>query len=343
MKEQVGKLLTKKRLAFTLVELLVVIAIIGILVALLLPAIQAARESARRTECNNNMKQIGIALHNYHDTFQTYPPGGLWERRTPWRANPAGRNQRRGGIFLHLLPFIEEQQLFESINLTQDHYDSQRPDGSGTTMIRANIIDGYICPSDTHKGINGNATTGHALINYGANGGPLSQGGNGSPSCQCNMSAMNAFIPPALRTPRGPFHREGNRFICGNQDIVDGLSNTIFVGEVRPHCTNHCNSRGWSRPNNGQALFRTTIPINFDNCRTKAQANAMFPGGNGMSHPTCFANCNWRTEFGFHSMHPGGAQFIMGDASVQLFSQDIDMLNFNRLGARADGQVSQVP
>ncbi len=337
MRKRFGQFLVGKRVAFTLVELLVVIAIIGILVALLLPAIQAAREAARRTQCNNNMKQIGIALHNYHDTFNTYPPAGLWERRTPWHGSPAGRNQRRGGIFLHLLPFVEQQQLFDSINLINGHYDAQRPEPGGP-RIRANIIDAYICPSDTHNGRRSGAIHGYGLINYGANAGPLSQGGTGSPSCQCNMSSMNQYIPIALTTPRGPFHREGNRFICRNRDIVDGLSSTIFVGEIRPSCTNHSNSRGWARPNNGQGLFRTTIPINFDNCRTGGQADAIFGSGQ-----RCYANCNWRTEFGFHSSHPGGAQFIMGDASVQFFSQDIDMFNFNRLGAREDGQVANVP
>lgn len=335
-----------RRRAFTLVELLVVIAIIGILIALLLPAVQAAREAARRSQCSNNMKQIGLALHNYHDTYKTFPPGGLWERRTPWASSPAGRNQRRGQIFLHILPFVEQGPLFDSINKVNGHYDEQRPQGAGTPMVRTNIIPAYICPSDNHPGGRGDLdNNGYAFVNYGANGGPMTQNGSGAPSCQCDMSAMNAFIPAGLTAMRGPFHREGNVTgrITRMRDITDGTSNTLFVGEVRPACTNHTYQRGWARPNAGQGLFRTTIPINFDNCRNASQANALFPGGGGYSHPTCMANCNWRTEFGFHSLHPGGCQFVIGDASVRFLSETVDMTNYNLLGCHNDGQPATLP
>ena len=103
----------RQRTAFTLVELLVVIAIIGILVALLLPAIQAAREAARRSQCNNNLKQLGVALHNYHDTFRVMPPG-LYNRINDWStAPPVGTSCNRNGWFPHVLPFIEQTALYE--------------------------------------------------------------------------------------------------------------------------------------------------------------------------------------------------------------------------------------
>jgi prepilin-type N-terminal cleavage/methylation domain-containing protein len=336
-----------RRRGFTLVELLVVIAIIGILIALLLPAVQAAREAARRSQCSNNLKQVGLALHNYHDTYKTFPPGGLWERRTPWIAAPAGRNQRRGSLFLHLLPFVEQGPLYDSINKVNGHFDAQRPNGAGTKMIRANIVPGYICPSDNHDGLQGsNEMTGHAYTNYGANGGPMSQGGTGNGNCPCDMSAMNAFRPTTVlgtAQPWGPFHREGNRgYLTRMRDITDGTTNTLFVGEVRPACTSHLD-RGWARPNAGQGLFRTTIPLNFDNCRPASQANVLFPGGGGYGSPTCMANCNWRTEFGFHSLHPGGCQFVIGDASVRFLSETIDMANYNLLGCHKDGQPVTLP
>ena len=103
------------RKAFTLVELLVVIAIIGILIALLLPAVQAAREAARRSQCTNNLKQIGIALHNYHDTFKVFPPGGLWYTNSTGNANWV---RNRGSMLLHILPFVEQQSLYDAFDFT---------------------------------------------------------------------------------------------------------------------------------------------------------------------------------------------------------------------------------
>ena len=110
------------REAFTLIELLVVIAIIGVLVGLLLPAVQQAREAARRASCINHMKQIGIAIHSYNDANKKLPPGGEWEQGAPWRilqstgAKPPGPNRERGGVLVRLLPFLEENALYSQID-----------------------------------------------------------------------------------------------------------------------------------------------------------------------------------------------------------------------------------
>ena len=142
----------RRRRGFTLVELLVVIAIIGILIALLLPAVQAAREAARRMQCSNNLKQIGLALHNYHTTNKAFPPGAFW-------VCPEGELWR-GSILIRLLPYIEQQPLYDQFDFTVPT-DGQTEANTGTLLV-ANIVPPYVCPSDTNEGLfNGRAIKRH--------------------------------------------------------------------------------------------------------------------------------------------------------------------------------------
>jgi len=320
---------------FTLVELLVVIAIIGILIALLLPAVQAAREAARRTQCVNNMKQIGLALHNYHDTYKVFPPGGLWALDVPW-SNPGTPNPERGGVLVMLLPYVEQGPLYQAIDFSStQHVREQFIDPpANTKRVKHNIIPGYTCPSDTHQGLVPNTSRG--AYNYGANYGPTGVGQGNPNNCQCPNN-YNSFRPKPQghndRNPAGPFTRRGNRFVCRMADVTDGLSNTIFFGEVRVDCSNHVRN-GWAYSNNGNGLFTTLIPINYDSCAPNKNA----AGGDG-----CGARCNWVTEFGFKSRHPGGANFLLGDGSVRFLSETIDHDNYQLLGQRDDGLPGEVP
>jgi prepilin-type processing-associated H-X9-DG protein len=117
-------------------------------------------------------------------------------------------------------------------------------------------------------------------------------------------------------------------------DVTDGLSNTIFVGEQRPKCSAHTRGGGWSGSSKWGAF--TQIPINFDTCRTSTEASAQ-------GKDFCYADCNWNAAEGFHSLHPGGAQFVMGDGSVRFLPQTIDMVTYNRIGAKADGLPVELP
>ncbi|HOM18813.1 MAG TPA: DUF1559 domain-containing protein, partial [Thermoguttaceae bacterium] len=114
-------------------------------------------------------------------------------------------------------------------------------------------------------------------------------------------------------------------------DIVDGLSNTIFFGEVRPQCSVH-NSQGWGSSNNGQGLTATVVPINYNSCSRDA-----------VGSDNCDKYCNWNTELGFKSRHPGGAQFLFGDGSVHFLPETIDHWTYQYLGAKADGNPAQIP
>jgi prepilin-type N-terminal cleavage/methylation domain-containing protein len=189
--------------AFTLVELLVVIAIIGILVALLLPAIQAAREAARRTECANKMKQLGIALHNYHDTHKKFPPDAIWVGASP---APVYRNFT--WITL-LLPYIEQQALYNEINFSIPAWNQQVTGPGGATMnLQAVQLAAFTCPSEPDKTCN----KGFGLSSYAG-----AAGWDGH---------RRMFGDPQRA---GPFSLlDSSTFAL----VTDGTSNTLFVGEV---------------------------------------------------------------------------------------------------------------
>jgi prepilin-type N-terminal cleavage/methylation domain-containing protein len=314
--------------AFTLVELLVVIAIIGILIALLLPAVQAAREAARRSQCSNNLKQIGLALHNYHDAMNRFPPGAMWDPDPSW-VTSGYPEAERGSVLLRLLPYLEQQTIYQGIDFRRNT-NSQKVNGA---YIYQMIIPAYVCPSDKNDGLLDTGTDRLAVANYGANYGPTGTSGTGNPSCPCAEGAIwNSYVTPGYSEskPAGPFTRLGNRYMCRMADVTDGLSSTIFFGEVRRDCSGH-NRGGWARTNNGQGLFTTLIPINYSSCDL------------GNNPDGCKRHCNWNMEFGFKSLHPGGSQFVFGDGAVHFLPETIDHWNYQALGDRAGGKVATVP
>jgi prepilin-type N-terminal cleavage/methylation domain-containing protein len=308
------------RRAFTLVELLVVIAIIGILIGLLLPAVNAAREAGRRAHCNNNLKQIGLAFTNYEDTYKRYPIGARW-------CDVRGSQLLyRGSIMIDLLPFLEEHSTYNLFDFKQN-MDIQTV-GKGGPLIGSRVIRTYVCPSDNYPLIDSN---GRAKQNYAASKGPTKHITNPSYSCATwdtfNQYALAPYDPIGT-TGAGVFTRLST--FTRQIDIKDGLSHTIFFGEMRPACSGHHMHLGWSGTNIGQGLTSTLIPINYDSC----DQNAPDP---------CHCPWNWSTELGFRSMHPGGAQFVFGDGSTHFLPEQIDMWTYQYLGAKADGHPAQAP
>jgi prepilin-type N-terminal cleavage/methylation domain-containing protein/prepilin-type processing-associated H-X9-DG protein len=308
--------------AFTLVELLVVIAIIGILVALLLPAIQAARESARRSSCQNNLRQLGVALQNYHDVNGQFPPNSLWHQDTPPK-------DRKGSMLVKLTPYLEETAFFERIDFSGAVEDQIYKDAA----IRGMPLQTLYCPSDVGHRV---GADGQGLTNYGPSVGaqktitiasdraacpyPGNEFGTG-PEVHANTSSLN--------DTSGIFSRQG--FAASISEITDGTSHTIAIGEVVPDCNFEFWIRHWfgSQP----WYVGTAIPINFNTCRDQP------PGNDGSSRIDCHSWNNWGTSAGFKSRHPGGAHFTFADASVHFISKNIDYRNYQRLGCRRDGEV----
>jgi len=330
------------RLAFTLVELLVVIAIIGILVALLLPAIQAAREAARRTECGNNLKQYGLALQNYHDTYKCFPMAG-----NNWNNHP------RVGWQPRILPFAEQAELWDqaalgnSMNWNETgpgrtwYHDMASPLGTNRRCRQIQVPYAR-CPSDGADSLerDGNWVS----ANYGGNlGSQRRTSANGS----CNIydtarvhydydrGRWNHGNGWWKREISGMFGRLIHRQSIKLADVQDGTSTTIFVGEIIPKCIDH--TGGWWYFNGAaNAHTGTGVPINTMTTCATSQADAQ---NRGYAYPQCYAKNNWNLSWGFRSYHPGGAQFLFVDGTVHLLSESIDYRTYQRLGGRAEGET----
>ena len=294
---------------FTLVELLVVIAVIGILVALLLPAVQAAREAGRRTSCINNLKQLGVAVNNFEGAHKQLPPGAIWE---------SGDGRRHGSIFVHLLPYLEERSAYDAFDFRQQNVDDTVFPGT-TNLVASLTIPTLVCPSDDRE----THYEGRAAHNYAASRGPTEVWWNAD--CMCDHPWASLAMAPVNDndTYVGPFSRTGVQ--RGIQEVTDGLTKTIFLGEVRPLCSEHTRN-GWVASNNGNGYCTTLIPINFDTC-------------NDAAPDPCHRSCNWNTEVGFKSVHPGGANFLLGDGSVRFLPEQIDHQMYQYMGAMNDGQI----
>jgi prepilin-type N-terminal cleavage/methylation domain-containing protein/prepilin-type processing-associated H-X9-DG protein len=312
---------------FTLVELLVVIAIIGVLVGLLLPAVQAAREAARRSSCQSNLKQLGLALHNYESARKTFPTTLGKETTAPAGGGPPYDLNNRGRSWIvQILPFIERADLSDRMVPDQPLSTPANLDVCGTA------IKTLMCPSDTNNGtmndranLGNHPTSGRAwgITNYKA-----VAGGNWGWGDHTGVSM------PVGRWPNDANGIDrGNGVICRNSDnqpgnitklsdITDGTAKTFAIGEAVPEWSNHTTWFFFNHSTGGCG-----VPLNYRVGLVDLYAN----------------RGDWGRNYSFFSRHPGGGMFTMADGSTAFITDSIDLTLYRRLATIAGGEAVALP
>ncbi len=308
----------RTRRGFTLIELLVVIAIIAILIALLLPAVQQAREAARRTQCKNNLKQMGLAMHNYHDIYNTFPPSFIMRNPPSANANSVERSMYSWGSLI--LPQLDQGPLFNRLNV-------------GNVLLETNLINGNLsalqtslsafrCPSDTGQSLNDfdDSKSDDPVQNANQYNAYLTSNGTDRIATSLSNYVMvagtsDSTTPPVYAVQYGP--AQGVGFINSKinfKDITDGSSNQLMIGE-----------RAWRFKNltiGAANVFGFSAETNLagSNVRTAALA----------AHGIAYDGINWTAtnrvhqRRGFNSNHVGGCHFLVCDGSVRFVSENID-------------------
>ena len=312
-------MIRKHSQGFTLIELLVVIAIIAVLIALLLPAVQQAREAARRTECKNKLKQLGLALHNYHDTMKIFPYA------TTLYSN-AGSNHHSWVEFT--LPYIDQAPLYNQINFSIGNLT-----GTNLTLLSGKVSTFQACPSNPFSSGLAPASGTTFTSDWNANGvqsynatpmsyvpvaGPVyeSTWSNTPPDCPsnpsyCSISGSNNHTTDPTKAP-GIF-AFGGEVATRIRDISDGTSNTLMLGERKGE------SCVW------MGLYGTSVY----GLITGSKINSTLA-----SSGACYTNAT-----GASSYHTSGAHFVMADGAVRFLSNNIDFATYNYLGGKSEGNV----
>lgn len=311
-----------ERRAFTLIELLVVIAIIAILVALLLPAVQQAREAARRSSCKNNLKQIGLAIHNYHDTHTVFPPGYIGDPTTNY--SQVNHSRPGWGWQAFILPFMEQAPLYDQLGIggikkvvASSPTGAQADPDFGNADLQDTIIAAYVCPSAVDPPLiksrdtanNGN----HAKSNYAGVAG-VDWDGEAS-------GAIGAF-------------GDGTEIRIKMRDFLDGTSNVLIVGEK----FRNRDEEGDTTPllsNFPAAYMGAMWAGNAPDGRAGFCVGLLLPASSGTGYLI-----NGTSSNAFASLHTGGSHFVLGDGSVRFVSENTDQDTLSALGILNDGTVT---
>ena len=364
--------------AFTLIELLVVIAIIAVLIALLLPAVQAAREAARRAQCTNNMKQLGLALHNYHSALNSFPAGGS--------TIYGGGNNNLWGCFspqAMLLPYMEQTATYNAINFAWEIQNNGTGMSINATAV-ATKINSFLCPSSIVTPASQGFLYNMNIAGYYLPGNNYFMNTGSSVMWRCDAGAT---FNGQLTSPNGTFCVGGSAY--GLRDITDGSSNTIVGGEWRTGDWNayqlsiqdfignsnysdwQATSRDLISPYGNMPLGGAYVLPALNQCAQIWQTGSDTSyGTNGQrswngaywalglysyslgntvvppnsSYPYCefwSTNADWDAGgiIGLTSFHPGGANILMADGSVRFLKSSVAWNTLWALGSRAQGEV----
>jgi prepilin-type N-terminal cleavage/methylation domain-containing protein/prepilin-type processing-associated H-X9-DG protein len=325
--------MNKQRSGFTLIELLVVIAIIAVLIALLLPAVQAAREAARRTQCVNNLKQLGLALHNYNDSYGSFPIG-----RSVFVTATTGTTPYAYSPFAMLLPFIEQSPLYAAINFNL-------PTGTtfqaGNTTVLATVVAGFLCPSDPQQVPTGEAGTDYRF----SEGSSIAYDWGGT-----DPTGYNASLP----APDGPFFDNTAVTLAG---ITDGTSNTAATAEkllgdfntavATPNRDIYVGTTVPTTPEEAYLLCQQIDTTSLPSNGSSTEGTPWISGTVSVSvykhvSPPGSFSCYYypaRLTLVATSLHPGGVNAGMCDGSVRFFKQTIDRTIWRAIGSRNGGEV----
>jgi prepilin-type N-terminal cleavage/methylation domain-containing protein len=332
---------------FTLVELLVVIAIIGVLIALLLPAVQAAREAARRMQCSNHVKQVSLAVHNYHDAYNVLPPAF----NSFWGATWA----------IRILPFVEQQALLAQYNFSTPHNTNL---GGNLALLRPVVVSYYRCPSDG-KNIIGDSKCNlpqHNIVTCSGREYTLrTDGKNNSgtknavnrPNANCSNSEAeslySSFLVGSANGHIGSDESAGDVAAMANYkvkeqtfaDCKDGTSNTVAFSEtiqgVGTSSTSLSDARGWIWAGS-LCIFNTSVPPNT----TTIADRSHWGSTKHAKHPLAGLDGN-KLRYAARSWHTSGVNAGLGDGSVRLVSNSIDLAAWLAAGGSDDGEAITLP
>ncbi|QDT81696.1 Type II secretion system protein G precursor [Gimesia maris] len=309
---QVRSRLPVRQTGFTLIELLVVIAIIAILIALLLPAVQQAREAARRSTCRNNLKQLGLALHNYHDAFTGFPVNLYGGYGDTAKVGGYTQTSKSWGWMVRILPYIDQASLYNEC------------DPGNKTMLDsghlATVVPVFLCPSDPAPAV---ITESTPYTTGGTNVARTDYKGVMGSDWQWGAYTNNIITVggDSFENNNGLFFALSYRKFRRLRDITDGASNTTVVGESVANEAMAASFRpGWSWMNAAECNASCAVPLNTYNSRSP------------LTLP-------WDVVHSFASQHTGGGHFLLADGAVRFISDNIDLATYRDLSSTNGGEI----